>query len=179
MADLPPVGPPLDPVPLLKVLKRHRVRFIVIGAVAAISHGYPLPTEDLDITPARDPKNLERLADALAELGARLRVSGEASGVEFPITAEMLAQSESWTLTTAYGDLDLMFAPAGTRGFDDLRRGATRVELGEGRPVQVSVASLADVIRSKEAANRPKDRAQLPALRQTLEVIRERLGREA
>lgn len=169
----------LDPVSLLEVLTRHRVRFVVVGAVAAISQGYPLPTEDLDITPARDAQNLQRLAKALEELGARLRVSGEPDGVEFPIDAETLAQNEMWTLTTAHGDLDLMFVPAGTRGFEDLRRDATTVELGDERPVRVPVASLADVIRSKEAANRPKDRAQLPALRQTLELIRQRQAREA
>ena len=56
-------------------------------------------------------------------------------------------------------------------GYDDLRRGATAVELADGLVVQV--ASLADVIRSKEAAGREKDRAQLPLMRRTLEEIRQ------
>jgi hypothetical protein len=67
--------------------------------------------------------------------------------------------------------LNLVYAPAGTRGFDDLRRQAVELDLGTGNPVLV--ASLIDVIRMKEAAGRPKDEATLPALRQTLEVIRE------
>jgi hypothetical protein len=70
------------------------------------------------------------------------------------------------------GDLDLCFTPAGTRGYDDLRRDASRERLGGG--LTVTVASLRDVIRSKEAAGRDKDLAQLPLLRRTLEVIRER-----
>ena len=160
-----------DPLPILEVLHKHGVRFVVIGAVAAIAQGYPLPTEDLDVTPARDPENLERIAAALRELGAELRVTG-GEGVPFPIDARFLAEAESWTLTTPHGGLDLVFAPAGTRGFDDLARDASDADVGGG--LVVSIASLRDVIRMKETSNRLKDQAQLPALRQTLEVIRRR-----
>ena len=82
----------------------------------------------------------------------------------------MLSSTESWTLTTRAGDLDLMFLPAGTQGYDDLRRGASRERIAG---VTVTVAALADVIRSKEAANREKDSMQLPILRRTLEQSRE------
>ncbi len=158
-----------DPTRLLEVLARHEVRFVVIGAIAAIAQGYPLPTEDLDITPERAGANLERLAAALGELNARLRLPNGASQ-EFPIEAHFLGSVDAWTLTTDAGDLDLLFAPAGTRGYDDLRVDASEADLG----TRVVIASLRDVIRMKEAAGRPKDVAQLPALRQTLEVIRER-----
>jgi hypothetical protein len=168
---------PLDPVALLEVLLRHQVRFVVIGGIAAISHGYPLPTEDVDVTPARDRENLERLARALLELGARLRSASDATGVPFPIDADMLRRADSWTLRTRLGDLDIVFVPAGTQGFDDLSADAVLTDLGTTRPVRVLIASLADVIRSKEAANREKDRAQLPALRRTLEILRERQRR--
>jgi hypothetical protein len=84
----------------------------------------------------------------------------------------MLSTADTWTLTTSAGDLDLCFAPAGTRGYDDLRRDASREQLGAG--LSVAVASLRDVIRSKEAAGRDKDLAQLPLLRRTLERLRER-----
>jgi hypothetical protein len=164
---------PFDPSRILEVLQRHDVAFVVIGAVAAIAQGYPLPTEDIDVTPARDPENLERLAAALVELGAKLRLP-DGGGLEFPIEARLLAGNESWTLTTRFGPLDLVFMPAGTRGYDDLRKAAIELELG----APVLVAALADVIRTKEAAGRLKDQAQLPALRQTLEVIREREARE-
>lgn len=164
----------VDPIPLLRVLVRHQVRFVVIGGIAAIAQGYPLPTEDVDITPARDEENLQQLAAALRDLKARLRVPERQEPVAFPIDARMLAQAESWTLRTRFGDLDVVFLPAGTRGFEDLKRGATSVDLGSRVVVRVLVASLADVIRSKEAANRPKDQAQLPALRQTLEIIHRR-----
>jgi hypothetical protein len=73
---------------------------------------------------------------------------------------------------TAHGYLDIALLPDGTRGYDDLRRGATRERINE--TLEVSVAALADVIRSKEAAGREKDRAVLPMLRQVLERSRER-----
>jgi hypothetical protein len=164
-------------VALLEALARHGVRFVVIGGIAALSQGSPLPTEDVDVTPERDDENLDRLVAALGDLDARLR-TGVDDVVPLPRDSRLLAQAETWTLTTKYGDLDLVFSPPGTGGYDDLRRDAFEVDLG--RDVRVRVASLADVIRSKEASNRPKDRAQLPALRQTLERLRAReprLGR--
>jgi hypothetical protein len=92
--------------------------------------------------------------------------------VEFPIEPRFLAGVEAWTLATDAGDLDLVFAPPGTRGYDDLRRDAVELDLG----VPVLVASLRDLIRMKEASNRPKDIAQLPALRATLDRVRRRGG---
>jgi hypothetical protein len=156
---------------ILSLLKKHEVRFVVIGAIAAIAQGYPLTTQDIDITPARDPDNLERLAAALRELDARLRTPDDEAGVAFPIDAEMLAHADMWTLRTPFGDLDISFTPSGTTGYADLRRAAQQ-ETIEG--VEVSIAALADIIRSKEAAGRVKDQAQLPALRRTLELIRQR-----
>jgi hypothetical protein len=74
-----------------------------------------------------------------------------------------------WTLTTRLGDLDLVMSPAGTGGFQDLSRDADELLVAESPQLIVKVASLADVIRSKEAAGREKDRAALPLLRRTLE----------
>lgn len=161
-----------DPLEILRALERHRVRYVVIGAAAARIAGAPVVTEDIDITPATDRTNLERLAAALRDLGARLRSPDDARGVPFPIDADMLRTTDLWTLTTRHGDLDIAYRPSGTRGYDDLHREADRTRLGPG--VRVEVASLRDVIRSKEAAGRDKDLAQLPILRRTLEEVRRR-----
>lgn len=166
---MPPPDPfPHDVIRVFEVLHRHEVRFVAVGAVAAIVQGYPLTTRDTDVTPARDPENYERLAAALTELNAKLRTSKGA--VPFPIEPAFLADVQAWTLATDAGPLDLVFVPAGTRGYDDLIADAVELDLG----VPVRVASIRDVIRMKEASNRPKDQAQLPALRATLERIRER-----
>ena len=110
------------------------------------------------------------MVDALNDLGAQLRT--ESGGVDFPIEPRMLGGSEMRTLTTRAGDLDLVFEPPGTRGYDDLRRQALDLDLGSGS--RVLVAALPDVIRSKEASNREKDRMHLPALRRTVEIVRRR-----
>jgi len=160
-----------DPLEIFRTLERHGVRYLLIGAAAARIAGAPVVTEDIDVTPATDPKNLERLAAALRELEARLRTASDPAGVHFVVEPETLADANLWTLTMPAGDLDICFVPAGTSGYDDLRREASRESVGAG--ITVAVASLRDVIRSKEAAGRPKDLAQLPLLRQTLERIRE------
>lgn len=55
--------PELDPGTIVRVLNKHGVRYVVIGGIAAEIHDLPVPTTvDLDVTPARDRKNLERLA---------------------------------------------------------------------------------------------------------------------
>ena len=156
----------------LESLEAHGVRYVVIGAVAAIAQGYPLTTHDLDVTPARDPANLERLTDALRELGVRLRVSG-AQSIEFPLDAVFLGEATSWTLETGDGlAFDLVFEPAGTAGYEDLVQDAATLDLGDG--LVARIASLRDLIRMKQASARPKDLAQIPALVATLEERRRR-----
>ena len=77
----------------------------------------------------------------------------------------------AWNLTTRLGDLDISFVPSGTTGFADLNENADPVDLFG---VAVRVASLADVVRSKQAANRPKDQRVLPTLREILAARRRR-----
>jgi len=142
-----------EPGEMLRCLEAHHVRYVVIGAIAAIAAGAPILTTDLDVTPERSDENLERLVLALRDLDARLRTVSEPDWVSFPIEATMLKTAENWTLTTRAGDLDLIFSPAGTQGYDDFRRSARRERIAG---VRVAVAALADVIRSKEAAGREK-----------------------
>ena len=138
---------------------------MLIGGIAAVTHGSPFPTEDLDITPAVDAGNLARLVAALDELDAEVRAEGVPGGLPFARDAQSLAAVQTWNLTTRYGDLDLSFVPSGTTGYIDLKNSAEPVELFG---VVVKIASLADVIRSKQAANRPKDQRVLPTLREIL-----------
>lgn len=155
----------LDLGALLETLDRHGVAYVLIGGMAAVTHGSPFPTEDVDITPAPAPENLACLSAALGELDARIRTEGVVDGLPFSHDAASLAAAQTWNLTTEHGDLDISFLPAGTTGYDDLRRDAEPTTL---LGVVVQVASLADVIRSKQAANRPKDQRVLPTLRELL-----------
>lgn len=153
-----------DPAAMLQVLHRHGVRYVLIGGLAAAIHGSPYVTVDVDVAPAADAENLERLSLALRDLEAQVRAEGET--FPFDHDGPSLALNAIWNLTTRFGDLDLALRPSGTAGFDDLTRAAEDLEvLG----VEVRVASLADVVRSKAAAGRRKDAAQLPLLRRLLE----------
>jgi hypothetical protein len=158
-----------DPEAIFAVLAKHRVKYVLIGGVAATLHGSPLRTGDVDICPARNRANLGHLADALGELEAGIR--GASSGaLRFPREAAFLERMEIVNLTTRFGELDLVFQPPGTKGYEPLARRAVRYDLGA---LRVPTASLADLIRTKEAAGRSKDREQL----ETLQVLREETRR--
>jgi hypothetical protein len=154
------------PEKLLAVLERHHVEYVLIGGFAATIHGSPYVTTDVDVTPAPDADNLERMSAALTELKARIRTDAEPDGLPFAHDAASLARSTLLNLTTKFGELDIALLPDGTGGYDDLRRDAIDLMI---LGVRVPVASLADVIRSKAAANRPKDQLVLPVLRRLLE----------
>jgi hypothetical protein len=161
---MPLVEPDFEPDRIVAVLHAHGVRFIIIGGTAAYIHGSPLVTEDIDVVPKADAANLARLSTALTELEAKIRNSHE-EPLPFRHDATSLAASVFWHLRTKYGDLDISFTPSGTQGYPDLKRDATSVVLS-GTPAEL--ASLADIIRSKEAAGRDKDRRALPILRELL-----------
>lgn len=154
-----------DPAALLRVLAAHDVEYVVIGGLAATLHGSTHVTFDLDITPRTQVDNLARLAMALEELEARIRVDREPAGVDFDRSAAFLARCQILNLTTRFGDLDISVVPSGTQGYGDLRRDAVELTI---HGVPVVVAALADVVRSKEAAGRTKDRLVLPELRALL-----------
>lgn len=154
---------------MLRVLTAHEVDLVLVGGIAARLRGAPLLTQDVDITPSDERQNLIRLATALQVLDARLRTAAEPRGVPFPFDPALLEAATVWTLTTKFGDLDLVMSPAGTDGYRDLVRDADELLVAVAPDLTVKVASLADVIRSKEAAGREKDRAALPLLRRTLE----------
>jgi hypothetical protein len=156
---------------MLRVLSDHGVEYVVIGGVAGRLRGAPILTQDLDVTPRATPANLTKVAAALDELQARLRTSRDPDGVAFPHDPGLLAKANSWTLTTRFGDLDLVVNPAGSLGFEDLREDAHLLTVASDPPLAVLVASLEDVIRTKQAAGRAKDLAALPLLRQTLDEI--------
>jgi hypothetical protein len=169
-----------DPVRLLAALREAGVDFVLIGGMAAILHGDVGVTVDLDVVPASAPRNLDQLGKALRALDARIRAEGVREGLPFDCSAAFfrkLAPDAIVDLTTRAGDLDLAFRPSGTQGYADLRRDAIEIEAADG--LRILVASLADVIRSKEAANREKDRIALPRLRRLLDRLRAEDGGSA
>lgn len=156
---------------MLAALEAEGAAFIVIGGTAAAINGANHVTFDLDITPERDVENLDRIAAALKSINARVHGIPPDAEKSFILDGKTLAAGSAWKFITDHGELDISLDPDGTHGFKDLQRGAVKVDV---YGLEILVASLEDVIRSKEAANRPRDRAVLPDLRRTLELKRER-----
>ena len=152
---------PLDPECIFRVLADHGVDYVLIGGLAAVLHGSTAMTNDADILPEPSAANLERLAAALRALDARIRSEMTPDGVAFDPHPDLLKSVTVLNLTTRCGDLDLAMAPVGLAGYEAVRADSTVFRLAGH---DVPVASLADIIRSKEAADRPKDRATLPIL---------------
>ncbi len=108
---------------------------------------------DIDIAPAYDAENLDRLGKALRGLRARIRAEGAPNGLPFDCSGEFLRNlgpDGMLNLTTRYGDVDLAFTPSGTGGFADLKTDAVTMSA---TGVSLLVASLADVIRSASLAS--------------------------
>jgi predicted nucleotidyltransferase len=155
-------------------LDRHDVEYVVVGGAAAQLHGAPTArTRDVDVVPGRSADNLQRLAQALDEMNARMWVGEhEPDGIPTPFGATFQGPFDTFlNLITDHGPLDINLYIDGTDGrwrYEDLAVRAGSIDvLG----TSVRVAALEDVIDSKEAAGREKDLAVLPTL---LRFLRER-----
>lgn len=137
---------------LLRVLVDGRVRFVVIGGLAAQAHGSPLITEDLDICFDLDRDNVELLADVLVDLTAVRR--GMPDGIDAPIDARALRSGDVFTLRTRFGDLYLLARPDPGLDYRSLSSRAVSFDYDG---LRVLIANLDDVIAMKRAAGRPKD----------------------
>ena len=123
-----------DPERILAVLDRHGVDYVMVGGFASQLHGARRQTYDIDFVPAATEANDDRLAAALRELGARLRVAGltdeEARQLPVTIDAATLQAFGSTTWTTDAGPLDVLRelpVTGGRRTFDELIQRCTDV----------------------------------------------------
>ncbi len=156
--------PTFDPRRLIHTLIDHEVEFVVIGATAAWLQGDPSVTADLDITPRKDIDNAERLATALTELRARPVERGVVGAQTTLEERDFLGWQVRQYVTDA-GAIDVLPDVVAVGDFEDLVRDAVSLNVAG---TTILVASLPDVIRSKEALDRPKDRLHLETLRETL-----------
>lgn len=153
---------------LLKALVDSHAKFIIVGAYAAIMQGSTLRTDDLDLCYERTPDNYKKIIRAITPFRPRLR--GVPENLKAPFDEQSLAQGTNFTLTTDLGSLDLLGEMSGVGGYQQIIADARQIDLGS---VICQVASLDTIIRSKEAADRPKDRATLPGLK-ALRMIQQR-----
>jgi hypothetical protein len=161
----------LNPETIIAALNANEVAYVVIGMFAAgISDPLLPPTYDIDFTPAVNRENLDRLSSALRDLDARIRVQGIPEGLPFAHSGASLAAGGIWNLVCPHGEFDLAFTPSGTDGYTDLVQHSERRVIGA---ELAPIADLADVVRSKTAAGRPKDFLILPLLVESLDNLAE------
>jgi len=158
------VAEPFDPYEVLQALERHRVTYVVIGGLGRVIHGSTELTDGIDIVPSTREENLRRLGLALDELNAR-RPDGKAAVLERDLVGRAVLE-----LRTDSGELKIVPEPAGTRGYDDLRRRAQREPLGRG--LRPSVASADDHARMLAVLGREQDRPALQAMQRVIELER-------
>lgn len=153
-----------DPIEALRALDRRRVAYIVIGALGRVIQGSDEVTDGIDIVPSTRDENVRKLELALDDLNAR-RADGK------PFIVERLADEPVVEFRTDAGELKVVPEPVGTRGYDDLRRDASREPLGSG--LRPSVASLGDAARMLAALSRDEDLDRLRTLRRVIELERQ------
>jgi len=159
-----PDDAPTDPLEVFRALNRHGVDYMVIGGVAVQAYGHVRTTQDVDILVAPDEANLENLATALKQLGARLKgVDAHLLGID-PTDALHLREGANFGLATAAGGLDVWTDAAelkGARSWEEMRERATTATVA-GEPIRF--VHRDDLIRMKHAAGREKDLQDIAAL---------------
>ena len=145
---------------MLSGLTKKKVRFVVVGGVAAAAHGSSRLTNDLDICYDADAvTNIKALAAVLAGWQAYPR--GIEGGLPFVMDDRTLRNAPILTLTTTEGDIDVMDRIAGVGPFDAVRQHSEKISaLG----VSFRVLDLPSLIKAKRAAGRPRDFDHLPEL---------------
>lgn len=156
-----------DPYGVLEALDHQGVGYIVIGGFARVVQGTEEITRGIDIVPSTREENLRRLDAALRVIGAA-RVDGS----ELAIDQDSITEQPVLELTTDHGEVKIVPTPAGTRGYDDLRRAANGEPLGRG--VRPSVASIGDLARMVSALGDEERLPQLLQLRRIVELERVR-----
>lgn len=168
----------LDLKTIFATLERHTVVYVLVGALGAVAHGARLRTVDVDICPATDTANLQRIAAVLRELDAHL-IREPARGLAVIsmddwATLRLNDPTEHHLFHTPYGDLDVLPQPLGAGGWGstttyvDLSHNAVIIQaLG----LRIPVAAFAVIMASKLAAGRPQDTAAADELRRVAALL--------
>ncbi len=139
---------PLQAQEVAEAFNAAGVEYVFIGKSAAILLGFPGTTQDVDVFPAKSVGNGERMVKALLQIGFEL---------DDHTKAEITGGKDFVQLKNGPFDLDLVFAPDGIESFDAAKQRAVREGI-------FPVANLRDIIASKRATGRMKDRLDLHLL---------------
>lgn len=146
---------------ILEVLNNHKVEYMIVGGVAAVIHGAPMTTFDLDTLVRVNRSNAERLIDALTELEAYFR---EHRRVLNPTLEDILAGGHLLLMTNA-GPLDVLGFIGNMQRYDDLLEASSEIQTSMG---PLRLLNLEELIAQKRKMGRPKDLAAADLLESVL-----------
>lgn len=149
---------------LLRKLVSSNIDFVVVGGVAAVTHGSAYETRDLDICYRRSKENIKKLVRLLKSLHAKLR--GPKEELPFILDEKTFLFGMNFTFTTRLGDFDLLGELGGIGPYEKVEAMSEPIDLCG---LKVRVLSLDGLIMAKKAANRPKDQMHV----KELEAIKE------
>ena len=149
---------------LILALHEAQVDYVIVGGAAAVLHGAPVTTKDLDIVHDRSPENVERLLRVLLSLGAYNRA--DLANRRLPPTVSALSGRGHLNLQTTLGPLDVLCELDDNRGYNELMAHSEVIHAGD---LSLRVLDLPTLIDVKARAGRPKDRIVVPVLIATLE----------
>ena len=149
---------------LIAALADARVKFIIVGGLAATAHGSARLTQDIDVVYSRSSENLDRLVSALAPFDPYLR--GAPPGLPFEWDSSTLLRGLNFTLTTTIGDIDLLGEVTGGGKYESLLPHTVVMEFFSH---SCRCLDLPWLIRVKRAAGRPKDVEAVAELEALLE----------
>lgn len=155
---------------IIKALLRAKVRFVVIGGVAATIQGSARFTNDIDICYDTDPRNIARLVRLLLKWKAYLR--GVEPGLPFILDERQFRITPVMTLTTEKGAIDVVDTVPGVGDYGAALEVSEPVQIGG---IEFRSLTLDALIASKRAVQRPKDVEQLIEL-EALRDLRRRSG---
>jgi predicted nucleotidyltransferase len=160
--------PELDIQRILQELVEGGVDFLVIGGVAVGYHGHIRATKDVDVVPAPDGENMERLARVLRDLEAEVEGSEdfEAGELPDPLDPSALELGGNWVLSTRLGRLDVMQWIGDSALWSKLAPNALEARIDD---LPIKVVGFDDLVRLKELAGRPEDLLDLQRLREARE----------
>jgi len=158
----------LDIEGILHELVEGEVEFLLIGGVAVAYHGHIRATKDVDVVPASDRNNLERLAVVLRRLEAQVDGAEDFDEGELPdpLDPAVLQLGGNWVLSTRLGRLDVMQWIGDHELWSELSPAAIKEQI-DGLPVKI--VSYEDLVKLKELAGRPEDLLDLQHLREARE----------
>ena len=154
---------PFHPRELFSIFIGNGIDFILIGGLAGNLHGYPGATDDMDIVVPKNTETIQLLTNVFNEEKIQLRIPQPPFGIDFNWHEEYFRFKDFVNCLTEYGSCDIMFKADGIGTYEDI---LPHSEIWQVWGMEFRAASLEAIIKSKEAANRPKDQATLPGYRQ-------------